>query len=188
MLQSSFDLFILRDVPWNRFDFPRWHALLSLALMGILMGFDPSLREMFPESAENSYFSLKMSMAYSLLTISTYTVTMVVFMKWFMKRGGRWNGEGDIFNLLAASWLVVSLVSTALKAFGMTPGLQVLLGLYSISVGGKALSAVIPKASLVYSASAILISGVLATIISVIPAAALHDALVASGVTSSLLR
>jgi hypothetical protein len=49
MISSSFSLFLLRDLPFARFDFPRWQAWAALIVIGLLVGLDPSMRAGTPE-------------------------------------------------------------------------------------------------------------------------------------------
>ena len=56
-----------------------------------------------------------------------------------------------MFNLIAASWLVIDLIVYAASMLG-APGFIVMpLSIYTIWVAGNALSGAIPKASLGYS-------------------------------------
>lgn len=49
MFQTAFPLFLLRELPFSRFDFPRWQSLLAISLIGLLIGLDPSLRAAPPD-------------------------------------------------------------------------------------------------------------------------------------------
>jgi len=40
----SLSLFILRELPFSRFDFPRWQSVLAISLIGLLVGLYPSFR------------------------------------------------------------------------------------------------------------------------------------------------
>jgi hypothetical protein len=85
-------------------------------------------------------------------------LVILAFLKWWMKRGGRWDGEGDLFNLVAASWLVADGLGAGLIALGVPPLFTLPLWLYAVWVGGNALSGVIPQASLGYSIAGIVLS------------------------------
>lgn len=95
--------------------------------------------------------SLGIMLASSALTLVIVWPTFLAFLRWWMKRGGRWDGRGDMFNLLVASTLVVNILCMGLFAIGMPVVLAVVPWLYSIWVTGNALSGAIPKASLAYS-------------------------------------
>lgn len=151
MLNSAFQLFTLRQLPWSRFNFPRWQALSGLALSGVLGGFDPSLRAEFPDRADMPSMSLGIAVAFSVLYTLVCTPIIVGFLRWWMQRDGRWDGQGEMFNLLVTSWLVAGMPLTGLIAVGIPTLLVLPLWLYSIWVGANALSGAIPKASLSYS-------------------------------------
>jgi small-conductance mechanosensitive channel len=68
------------------------------------------------------------------------------------------DGQGNLFNLIAASWFIASLLSAGLIALGVPPLLTLPLWLYSVWVGANALSGAIPRASLGYSIAGIVIS------------------------------
>lgn len=99
-----------------------------------------------------------------------------------MKRGGRWDGQGDLFNLVAASWLVADLLGIGLTAMGAPQLLTLLLWLYSVWVGANALSSAIPKASLGYSIGGIAIGLIPAMLVTMIVFVALGAVLVMLGV------
>jgi len=95
----------------------------------------------------------------------TFLVSIVV-LRWWMKRGGHWDGQGDLFNLVAAAWLVANVLGAGLVALGV-PGLLTLpLWLYAVWVGGNALSGAVPKATLAYSIGGIVIGLVPALLVS----------------------
>lgn len=91
--------------------------------------------------------------------VSTWIAFLVIVgvLRWWMKRGGRWDGQGDLFNLVAASWLVADALGAGLTALGVPYLLTLPLWLYSGWVGANALSGAIPKASLGYSIGGIAI-------------------------------
>lgn len=49
MFSSAISLFLLRKLPFVRFDFPRWKTVLAVSLIGLLAGLDPSLRTTSPD-------------------------------------------------------------------------------------------------------------------------------------------
>ena len=165
MLSSAFHLFSLRELPWSRFHFPRWQALLGLALIAVLAGFDPVLRAAFPGMAHMPALSFGMAVASSALCILVCTSIIVGFLRWWMQRGGRWDGQGDLFNLFVASGLVANILSAGLIAVGMPILTMLPLWLYAFWVSGNALSGAIPKASLAYSIGGSVISLISALIV-----------------------
>ena len=86
------------------------------------------------------------------------------FCAWWLKRGGRWDGQGDLFNLIAASWLVVDLLGFLLSGLGVPDSLVTPVWFYSIWVGANAMSGAIPKSSLGYGIGGIILGGILAIV------------------------
>jgi hypothetical protein len=155
MIPSAFSLFLLRELPFSRFDFPRWQAWLAVAFIGALTGLDPAMRAGTPEMPGLPLWAAVLA---GVLLILIVFPLIVAFLKWWMKRGGRWDGQGDLFNLVAASWLVADALGAGFMAVGVPALLTLPLWLYSIWVGGNALSGAIPKASLGYSIGGIALS------------------------------
>lgn len=158
MLRSSFNLFLLRELPWSTFNFPRWQPILGLTLLGILMGCDFFARSALPEIAGMPFISLGITLISFVVLIWFCFPIITGLLRWWMKRGGRWDGQGDMFNLLAASWLFVDFLSAGLAAIGVPALLILPLWLYSIWVSANALSGAITKASLAYSIGGIVLT------------------------------
>lgn len=154
LIPPAFSLFFLRELPFSRFDFPRWQSVLAVTLIGVLAGLDPGLRADTPEMPGMLLWVTIPSMVLSVWV--AFLIILGVLAGW-LKRGQRWDGQGDLFNLVAASWLVADVLGAGLTALGV-PGLLTLpLWLYSVWVGGIALSGAIPKASLGYAIGGIVI-------------------------------
>lgn len=49
MLNPTFDLFRLHELPFSHFNFPRWQAWLALVAIGLLVGLDPTMRQAAPD-------------------------------------------------------------------------------------------------------------------------------------------
>lgn len=163
MINSALSLFLLRELPFSRFDFPRWQSVLAVTLIGMLAGLDPGLTAGTPETPGMPPW---LAIPFMVLSVWTAFLVIVAVLKWWMKRGGRWDGQGDLFNLVAASWLVADTLGAGLTALGVPYLLTLPLWLYSVWVGANALSGAIPKAGLGYSIGGIvlgLIPAVLAT-------------------------
>ena len=47
---------------------------------------------------------------------------IVGLLRWWLPRGGRWDKRGDLFNLVAASWLVADALGAGLTALGAEMG------------------------------------------------------------------
>lgn len=181
ILTPAFKLFALRKLPWSEFTFPCWLSALAITLIGVLMGFDPSMHAGLPEGPG---FPLFASIPLAVLTIWAGFLVIVGVLMWWMKRGGRWDGQGDLFNLVAASWLVADGVFAGLVVLGV-PGLLTLpVVLYSVWVGGNALAGAIPNASLGYSIGGIVIGLIPAMLVSMLIMLFAGIALIELGVVS----
>lgn len=143
----SQQLTILRASPLCDLNFPRWQAVLATSLIGVLVGLGPSFRTAPPGvSAPPLWAGVLLGLA------STWVAFMIIvaMLSWWLKRGGRWDGKGNLFNLVAASWLVVDTLALGLTALDVPPLLTLPLWLYSIWVGAQATENAIPKARLSY--------------------------------------
>ncbi|MDG3066174.1 hypothetical protein ACFQ4M_10665 [Thauera mechernichensis] len=127
---------------------------MAITLIGQLIGLDPSLRDTPPDMPVPP---LWLAVGMGLLTTWVAFLIIVGVLRWWMRRGGRWDGQGDLFNLVAASWLVADALGAGLSALGVAPLFTFPLWLYSVWVGANALSGAIPKASLGYSIGGIVI-------------------------------
>lgn len=161
MLTQSIKIFFLREVTFAHFDYPRWQSILVITLIGVLVGLDPSLLSIHDMSA----FPLWQSLFTSVFSTWLAFVVIVGILHWWVKRGARWDGRGDLFNLIAASWCISDLLTASLTALGVPPLFTLPLWLYSIWVGAHALSVTISKVSLGYSIGGITISLVLAILV-----------------------
>jgi len=158
MIPPALSLFILRKLPVSRFDFPRWQSVLAISLIGLLRGLDPDLRTAPPDmSAPPLWLNLVMG---PLTTWVAFLITLGMLALW-LKLGRRWDGQGSLFNLVAASWLMAGVLGTGLAALGAPDLLTHLLWLYSVWVGANAVSGAIPKARLGYAIIGFLIGLVL---------------------------
>ena len=45
MINAALDLFMLRKNPWTQFEYPIWHSIVAVTLIGLLYAFDPAFRE-----------------------------------------------------------------------------------------------------------------------------------------------
>jgi hypothetical protein len=154
ILSPALDLFLLRKLPFSHFTFPRWQSITAITLIGLLVGLDPGLRAGFPDDLAPP---LWLVIPFAVAAVWVSFLVIVAILRWWMKRGDRWDGEGDLVNLVAASWLVADLLGAGLTALGVPPLWTLPLWLYSVWVGANALSGAIPKASLGYSLGGIMI-------------------------------
>lgn len=178
MFPTAFPLFFSRKLPFSRFDFPRWQSVLAVTLIGVLIGLDPSLWS----GSGMPVVPLWLTLSGTLLSTWVGFLVIVLILRWWMRRGGRWDGQGDLFNLVAASWLVADALGAGLVALGV-PALSTLpLWLYSVWVGANALSGAIPKASLGYSIGGIVLGLIPAMLAAMIVFAVLGIVLAMLGV------
>lgn len=159
MIPYAMSLFLLRELPFSRFDFPRWQAVLAVLLIGVLVGLDPSFRAA-PPGVPGLPVGLAMLMG--LVSTGVAFVVIVAVLRWWLQPGGTWDGQGNLFNLVAASWLVADALGAGLTALGVPPLLTLPLWLYSVWVGAQAMESAITKASLGYCIAGIAIGLVLA--------------------------
>lgn len=182
MFQTALSLFLLRKLPFSRFDFPLWQSVLAVTLIGVLVGLDPNLWSGSGMPAVPLWLTLGGTV---LSTWAGFLVILAVLRRW-MKRSGRWDGQGDLFNLVAASWLVADALGAGLTALGIPLLFTLPLWLYSVWVGANALSGAIPKASLGYGIGGIIIGLIPAMLITMVVFAALGILLAMLGVVPSL--
>jgi len=45
MIKAALDLFMLRKHAWVQFEYPLWHSIVAITLIGLLYAFDPAFRE-----------------------------------------------------------------------------------------------------------------------------------------------
>jgi hypothetical protein len=179
MLKPAFALFTLQELPFSRFDFPRWQSALAICLIGVLIGLDPALRN----SADGMPAMPVFAAALFGVIVTWVGIWLIVgLLKWWLKRGQRWDGRGDLFNLVAASWLVADVLGAGATALGVPPLLTFPLWLYSIWVGANAISSAIPRASLGYAIGGIVVSSLPAMLAAGLVLGAATLALVAGGV------
>lgn len=175
MLKSAFNLFTLRELPWSNFNFPSWQAWAVIVVIGLLVGLDPAMRVDMP-------IPLWAAVLFGVLMLVTSLPVLIVFLKWWMKRGGRWDGRGNLFNLIAASWLVADIFGAGLVALGVPMLLTLPLWLYSVWVSANALLGAIPKASLSHSIGGIMLSLIPVTLVIGVVGAVFFGILAATGV------
>lgn len=182
MLKSAFALFTLQELPFSRFDFPRWQAALAVSLIGVLIGLDPAMR-----NGSNGAPAMPLAAALLLGLIATWAGVLLIvgLLKWWLKRGQRWDGRGDLLNLVAASWLVADVLGAGATALGVPPLLTFPLWLYSIWVGANAISGAMPRVSTGYAIGGITVSLLPAMLVSGLALGAATLALMAGGIIAA---
>jgi len=91
MISPALSLFLLRELPFSRFDFPRWQSILAVTLIGVLAGLDPGLRAGTPEMPG---MPLWLAIPFMVLSVWAAFLVIVGVLAWWLKRGGRWDGQG----------------------------------------------------------------------------------------------
>lgn len=158
IISSGLSALALRDQPFSHFAFPRWQSVAAITLLGVLIGLDPQMTAPQPGLPAEAVMSPGMAIAVSVVLIWVCFLIGYGVMRWWVRRGGRWDGEGDLFNLVATSWFVPDALAAVLTILGVPMLMVSVLWLYSIWVAGNALEGAIPKVSLGYAIGGIVIS------------------------------
>ena len=162
VLSASRKLAVMQRLSWAELSFPRWQGVLAITIISIVVGLDPAMTQASPSGVALPRF---MAIGLGIALVWPMFLATVGMLRWWAKRGGRWNGHGSLFNLLAAVWLVPDVLGAGLIALGVPLAYTVPIWLYSIWVGGKALSGAVPGASLSYCIGGILLSLIPATLV-----------------------
>lgn len=172
VIQTSISAFLLREQPFERFRFARWQSALAITLLGILAGLGPQGMPS-PEVPELPVLPLWGRLAFGVLSMWLALLIIHGFCRWWLKRGGRWDGQGDLLNLIVASWLVVDALGFLLTFLGVPEMLVTPVWIYSLWVSANAMSGAIPKASLGYGVGGIILGTILAVVVIAILSAGL---------------
>ena len=121
IVKPAICLFFLYKKKLLEFKFLRWQSLLTLGVFVLLGGgsFDEWGRSL-------GWYGFAMLIAWFSLWVP------VCFIKWWLRRGGRWDGQGPLFNLLVASWLVADLLYYGLSSLDVPWEWLIPLDLYSV--------------------------------------------------------
>lgn len=155
LITASVKLAMLRELSFDNYAFPRWQSVAGIMLVAVLSGLGQN-----PEAAAQAHITLPpqwFTVIMGLLITWALILPAVSVLGWWMKRDGRWDGQGDMFNLLASSWFLINLVSAVANLVGAPAFIGTALLLYSLWVSGNALSGAIPKSTLSYSISGLII-------------------------------
>lgn len=163
IIRCALQLFFLCQLAWTHFDFSRWQALAALVLTGILGGLESLVTAESTDTPLTSALFLGIHFGFALGLVLTRVVILWAIMRWWMPRGGRWDGRGKLFNLLVASLLVIDILSVLLAAAG-TPALLIsALRGFGIYITCNALAGAIPEADMDYIFNGIIASTILFT-------------------------
>jgi hypothetical protein len=144
IIKPAIFLFLLTPQKLTLFNFPRWQSLLVLGLCGL---------QEAGTADEILWFR------YLLVVVSWCSFALMIsFFKWWLRRGSRWDGQGPLFNLLVASWLVGDSLDCLLTYLDVPWEWIIPLNLYSVLVSCKAIAGVIPQATLRYIVTGCLLS------------------------------
>ncbi len=182
IITASISAFMLREQPFSRFGFPRWQSAAAITTLGVLTGLDPSLSTPPPEMPDAPVMPLWMALGFAVPLIWVCFLIGLFFMRYWLRRDGRWDGRGDLFNLLAAAWFLPSLLSSVMTVFGIPMVFAMPLWIFSFWVLGHALNAAIPRVSLGYGIGGLLISSLLMLLVIIVASVALGLLLVVLGV------
>lgn len=160
---SAVSAFHLREQPFSAFDFPRWHAWLCVIGLSVPYAFHPAFTGAPSNMPDDPLMPLWLALVLGLVNAVIILLVMTGVLRWWLRRGGRWDGQGSMFNLIVSSTLVASLLSLAGALLGIPVIVLLPLWLYSVWVSGNAISGAIPRASLGYAISGMILSAVLAT-------------------------
>ncbi len=146
MIKAALDLFMLRKHAWAQFEYPVWHSIVAITLLGLLFAFDPSFREIPDVGALPLWAAMIIAMA----TVWAGVLVSLWFLGFWLKIGNRWNGRGRLFNLITAALIVCSILSGVFTILELPALLILVLWGYSIWVCGNALAGAIPDVTLKY--------------------------------------
>lgn len=157
MIRHSFGLVLLRKLPIQCFSFPRWKSVLAVTFVGFLTGL--SFAENGMVDAE--HFPLPVTIGAGMVASWAAFILVYVILNWWVRRGARWDGKGDLFNLLAAATLFSGIVSGVLFLFIDSPVVMLVVWLYSILIAVEALSATMENVTRIYSLCGVLMAQVI---------------------------
>lgn len=163
MLKLAFNLFLLDKLSFERLHFSFLQIVFAAVLMGLLSMFA------FPYPYLNTIgltpvIALPLAFIFNQIQIWLILLINYCFLKWWMKRGTRWSGQGNFFNLLFVIWFTVSLpylISFILMPLSSWVLFFLPFVFYSLWFASNALHGAIPKASFWYSLGGILFSSIL---------------------------
>ncbi len=129
--KTAFNLLLLRKVPMEEFNFPVQYSIILITIIGALAG--------LAEPSTDIYNPLvKMLIGFGPIWFVFYFG--VKFMEFWLKRKGYWNGEGSLFNVLAAASLIdIAPAIIAITGFLYAPILALPLHIYSLIIAGNAI-------------------------------------------------
>ena len=154
MIKAALDLFLLRKHTWEQYEYPIWHSIAAITLIGVLFAFDPAFREMPPEIGAIPIWA---AMIIGLASIWAGVLVSLWFLDFWIKKGRRWDGQGRLFNLITAAMLVAGILSAVFTILELPSLLILIVWGYSIWVCGNALAGAVPNVSLKYGIGGVVV-------------------------------
>lgn len=158
MIKTAIHLFFLRKSDFYAVNSKPIISILSIVVIGILTEINP--RNPVQKISTNPSFITYITdtLIHGVLPTLTAFITIAALLGYWLRRGKRWNGEGNLLGLIAASWLIPDSIIAILVALGISQLLIIPLYIYSIIVGVYSLSNAIPQASRAYCLAGIILT------------------------------
>ena len=155
VIRTGISAFLLREQPFERFRFSRWQSYFVITLLGVLQGLAWYMHGHALKASHLALPTLLVKVLFGvLLTWAAFSIIHRAC-RWWLMRGERWDGKDDLFNLMAASWLLPFALLYGLYALDVPGILLVPIEIYAIWVNANAMSGAVPKATLGYSIAGI---------------------------------
>lgn len=131
MLKVIVDLIRLNAHPWAAYSWATWKSWVLVLLIGIATGLDPATTALF-------YSPIWAVLLGVVLTLPIFSIG-VAFIRWWLKRGGRWDGQGALFNLIVAA-SAIDLLGAGLTALGVPVLFTLPMFVFSLWIGANAIA------------------------------------------------
>ncbi|MFJ1300614.1 hypothetical protein ACILG0_11645, partial [Pseudomonadota bacterium AL_CKDN230030165-1A_HGKHYDSX7] len=154
MMQAAVRAFLWRGQSWAAFSYPALLAHLVVFGLGVLYGLNPENR-----AARGPHLpSLRENLIMMGLGGWLGALAFAGVLRFLMTRDYRWDGQGRMLNLVAASWLIPMTLAAGLMAWGVAPMLTLPLWLYALAACARAADRAMPEAGLPYCVGAVVAS------------------------------
>jgi len=186
MLRAAWRAFVLKPLPMQGYDYSPVYSVLAVSLTAFLSavnetqaGLEAAAQRGVPAAALAEHASLLPYFTATELAASWGATLMIwLVMYGWLRVGGRWNGEGSLFNLIAASSIVIEVIAIALTALGLPAKVVLVLLLYSVWVLANAVAGAMPQVARKYA--------LVGALLSLLPAMVV--AVLAMGVAGSMMQ
>ncbi len=147
MLRAALLSFCLARVTFTDFAYSRWKTTLGIVLLAACSAWDPVMASQLELVGLSPWWgATAVGLGVLVSTLLAIPVT-----RWWFRRGGRWDGQGSLYNLLIGSWWVSGMLSAVLVALGVTSWLTIPFTLYALWTSVHALKRVTTGASWGYT-------------------------------------